>query len=272
MSYLDILKEKAEEANSILCFGIDPVLEKMPEKDIVNFYSDIFNAMEGEDVSVPSVKPNIAFFEQYGLEGLSSLKKLLEDIKKRDISIILDAKRGDIGTTAKAYAKSVFEYWQADAVTLHPYLGHDSISPFLEYKNKGAYVLNRTSNKSAVEVQDLKSDGKPVYEKVSELILKWHSPGLGSVIGATYPKELEHLSNLFVKSGKQVPLLIPGVGSQGGSAEEVVSILKKTNNPLWLHRVNSSSGISYAYLEKDTGDYAGAAVKEMKRLNKILKL
>ena len=109
MSYLDILKEKAEEANSILCFGIDPVLEKMPEKDIVNFYSDIFNAMEGEDVSVPSVKPNIAFFEQYGLEGLSSLKKLLEDIKKRDISIILDAKRGDIGTTAKAYAKSVYK-------------------------------------------------------------------------------------------------------------------------------------------------------------------
>ncbi|MBN2367861.1 orotidine-5'-phosphate decarboxylase, partial [Candidatus Woesearchaeota archaeon] len=248
--FTDILKEKAEQAGSILCMGIDPVAEKIPIKEspgkaITRFYLDILDAMEGEDVNIPIVKPNIAFFEQYDFEGLLSLKKIIKEYKAKNIDVLLDAKRGDIGKTAAAYAASVFKVWKADAVTVHPYLGYDSIQPFLDYKNKGVYVLNRTSNKTAVEVQDMKVGSTPVYRKVSELILKWHRPGLGAVVGATYPKELEEISKLNVNSGKQVPFLIPGVGAQGGSSEEVVKILKKTNNPLWLHRVNSSSGISY---------------------------
>ena len=251
--------------------GIDPVLEKIPEGNIVKFYSDILDAMEGEDVSIPTVKPNIAFFEQYGFEGLKALKEIIKKYKEKEISIILDAKRGDIGKTAEAYAESVFGFWQADAVTLHPYLGNDSITPFLE--KGGAYVQVRNSNPSAKDMQDLKVNGNPLFKEVANMVAgKWYKPGIGAVVGATYPKELEELSTQFVSSGKQIPMLIPGVGSQGGSAEEVMTILKKTNNPLWLHRVNSSSGISYAYLKQDTDDYAGSAVKEIKRLNRVLRL
>ncbi|MFH2021445.1 MAG: orotidine-5'-phosphate decarboxylase [archaeon] len=277
MNYLDMLKIKAEECGNILCMGIDPVIDKIPIKDepgkaILKFYLDILAAMQSEGIKIPTVKPNIAFFEQYGPKGLSALKGIIEEYQKAGIDVILDAKRGDIGSTSKAYAKAVFDYWNADAVTLHPYLGYDSISPFLDFKDKGNYVLARTSNKSAVEIQDLLAGEKPVYRIVSELILKWHSPGIGAVIGATYPKELAELSALFVKSGKQVPLLIPGVGSQGGSAKEVMDVLTKTNNPLWLHRINSSSGISYAYLKENTDDYAGAAVKELKKLINTMKI
>jgi len=277
MVYLEELKQKAESTGNILCMGIDPVIDKIPYKDspgkaISKFYLELLDAIEGEDVSFPTIKPNIAFFEQYDFEGLLALKKIIKEYKEKGFQVILDAKRGDIGKTAKAYANAVFNVWKADAVTVHPYLGYDSVGPFLDYNDKGVYVLNRTSNKSAIELQDLKVDDIPVYEKVSNLIIDWHSPGLGCVIGATYPKELEHLSTKFVNSKKQVPMLIPGVGAQGGSASDVVSILKKTNNPLWLHRVNSSSGISYAYLKQDSDDFTGCAVKEIKKLAKELSI
>jgi orotidine-5'-phosphate decarboxylase len=277
MSYLDLLKDSAENKGNILCFGIDPAIEKIPiegnnEEKITRFFLDILDAMESENIDIPTVKPNIAFFEKYGFEGLKALKKIIEEYKKKNINVILDAKRGDIGNTASAYAKAVFDFWKADAVTLHPYLGFDSIKPFLDYKAKGSYVLVRTSNKSAVEVQDLVIDEEPLYKKVAELVIKWHRPGLGAVVGATYPKELKELSNLFVASNKNIPMLIPGVGSQGASAGEVMDILKRTETPLWLHRVNSSSGISYAYEKDKSDDYSGSAVKEMKRLIKELRI
>ncbi len=205
-----------------------------------------------------------------------ALKKIIKKYSEKGFHIILDGKRGDIGKTAEAYAKSVFRVWKADAVTVNPYLGHDSIKPFLNFKNKGVYVLNRTSNKSAVEIQDLKINNERVFEKVSDLIIRHYSEGIGSVVGATYPEDLEKISKKFVDSGKKIPLLIPGVGKQGGSGKEATDILKKTNNPLWLHRVNSSSGISYAWMKNKKQDYdedyAGAAVKEIKRLIKELKI
>jgi orotidine-5'-phosphate decarboxylase len=270
MTYIEHIKQKAQECRNILCFGIDPVLEKIPikkepEQAISEFYLEILKKIKSENIKIPSVKPNIGFFEQYGIEGLKALMTIIAECRLQHISVILDAKRGDIGNTAKAYAKAVFDFWQADAVTVHPFLGIDSISPFLEY-DKGVYVLNRTSNKSAVELQDLRVGDEPLFMHVSRLILKWHKPGLGAVVGATYLSELEEISKLFVSSGKEIPLLIPGVGSQGGSASDVMDILRKTNNPLWLHRINSSSGISYAYLKENTTDYAGAAVREIKRL------
>ena len=277
MNYLDRLREKSQASGNILCMGIDPSIEKMPhikdtETSISTFFLDILQALEGENILIPTVKPNIAFFEQYGFEGLRALKKIIEKYKGKGIDVILDAKRADIGKTSEAYAKSVFNFWNADAVTVNPYLGYDGISPFLDFEGKGTYVLNRTSNKSATEIQDLNADGSKVYMKVSELICKWHKPGLGAVVGATYSRELAEISSFYVNSGLSVPLLIPGLGSQGGSGKEVVETLEKTGNPLWMHRVNSSSGISYAYLKQDSSDYAGCAVNEIKKLAKELKV
>ncbi len=270
MLYTELLKKNAEHFKTILCFGIDPELEKIPikegpEKAISMFYLTILERMKKEKAFPSTIKPNIAFFEQYGFEGLRALKTIITPYKKEGMLVILDAKRGDIGKTSVAYAKAVFEEYRADAVTVAPYMGTDSVQPFLEHKEKGVYILARTSNKGARDFQDLVVDGEKLYVKVSRKIIEW---GSGAVVGATYPAELEELSSLFVSSGKEIPLLIPGVGSQGGNAADVVAILRKTKNPLSLHRINSSSGISYAYQKSRSSDYAGAAVEEIKRLNK----
>jgi orotidine-5'-phosphate decarboxylase len=149
-------------------------------------------------------------------------------------------------------------------------MGSDSVEPFIEWcdQEKGVYILCRTSNKGAVDLQDLKVDGVPVYMKLAENIIRWHKPGVGAVVGATYLDELEEISRFFVESKKEIPLLIPGVGSQGGSAKEVVEVLRKTKNNILIHRINSSSGINYAYIENDTSDYAKAAVDALENLNK----
>ena len=155
-------------------------------------------------------------------------------------------------------------------MTVAPYMGKDSVGPFIERcaQGKGVYVLVRTSNAGARDLQDLSVDGVPVYMKTAEKLVEWHAPGVGAVVGATYPAELEKISEFFVRSGKEVPLLIPGVGAQGGSAADVVAVLKKTKNPLWMHRINSSSGITYAYEKEKSKDYVGAAVRAMKELVK----
>jgi len=273
MDFTERLRQAAEKNKSIVCMGLDPVLEKIPvkgdtEQRITKFYLDILNAVNSSDAKPGIVKPNYAFYAQYGFEGLRALKKIIEEYKKHFL-VILDCKRADIGNTSAAYAKEVFDFWGADAITVQPYLGYDSIKPFIDYckKGKGVYLLVRTSNPGAREVQDLVSGNKPVYMKIAENVLKYHEPGVSAVVGATYPQELEKISEFFVKSGKSVPFLIPGVGAQGGSAKEVVSALKKTKNELAIHRINSSSGINYAYEKSNTKDYADAAVKAIEELN-----
>ena len=277
MSFVEQLRERAEKTGNIISFGFDPVVEKIPSKKqsvketIVAFNRELLDAFVSEGIEPALAKPNGAFYEQYGFEGLQALKVVIEDCHARGIPVLLDVKRGDIGKTSEAYAKAVFGFWEADALTVAPYMGNDSVGPFLEYcsKGKGVYILVRTSNKGAVDVQNLDVKGVPVYRKVAEhLVRGWHVPGAGAVVGATYPAELEELSAFFVGSGKQVPLLIPGVGAQGGSAADVVGTLRKTGNPLWMHRINSSSGISYAYEKEKTTDYVGAAVRAMKELKK----
>ncbi|MFC1691646.1 orotidine-5'-phosphate decarboxylase [Nanoarchaeota archaeon] len=280
-SYLNQLKTQTEKTGSIVCMGIDPVAEKIPIKGspgvkIVRFYLDILETMQAERVFPAIVKPNIAFFEQYDFEGFIALKKIMSEYRKAKIPIILDAKRGDIGKTSTAYAESIFNGWKADATTINPYMGSDSVMPFIEYckEGKGAYVLVRTSNKGAKDFEDLKVKKDPVYMKVAKKLINWHKPGVGAVVGATSPRELAKISEFFVKSKKKIPLLIPGVGAQGGSAKEVIKALKKTNNPVYLHRINSSSGINYAYLKakNNQSDYAGAAVKALKELNKEINI
>ena len=274
MSYLDHLRVRAKKAKSIVCMGMDPIIEKIPIKGepcriIEEFYIHILKEMNIRNSHPAIIKPNIAYFEQYGIDGLNALKSIISQYKSSGIPILLDAKRGDIGKTSTAYAKSVFEFWDSDAVTIAPYMGSDSVEPFIEWcdQEKGVYILCRTSNKGAVDLQDLKVDGVPVYMKLAENIIRWHKPGVGAVVGATYLEELEEISRFFVESKKEIPLLIPGVGSQGGSAGEVVEVLIKTKNDILIHRINSSSGINYAYIEKNTSDYATAAVDALETLN-----
>lgn len=277
MNYTELLKQKAQENKSIVCVGLDPVLEKIPlqgnpEEVITKFYLDLLDAFISEDTLPGAVKPNIAFYEQFGLPGLRALRKITDAYKDKGFIVIVDAKRGDIGKTSAAYAKAVYDVWNFDCVTVAPYMGSDSVGPFIDYseKGKGVYILCRTSNKEAVDIQDLKvgNEGIPLYMKTTEKIIEWAKPGTGAVVGATYPKELEEIAKLFVNSGKQIPLLIPGVGTQGGSAQEVIQALKNANYDLSIVRINSSSGINYAYQKQDTDDYAGAAVKALKQLNR----
>ena len=301
MSYIEQLKEHAEKNQSIVCMGMDPVIEKIPisggnEEKIVKFYSDILSAIKTEGVRPGIVKPNYAFYEQYGMEGLRALKKVIELYKQDGFMIIMDAKRGDIGKTSAAYARGMFDFWGVDALTVAPYMGFDSVGPFVDYcdKGKSVYILCRTSNDGAVDLQGLEclegsegreggegkeglggsegkegsEVGKKLFMKTAEMIVgRWHKDNVSAVVGATSPEELKMVSEFFVKSGKHIPMLIPGVGAQGGSAEDVVKVLQETNNPLWLHRINSSSGINFAYEKEETDDYAGAAVRAIKKLN-----
>jgi len=278
MEYAEFLKKSAEEKKSIACVGMDPVLDRIPvkgknaEETIVEFYSEMLEAFNSENVWPAAFKPNYAFYAQYGFEGLRALKQVIELVNGTGIPLILDGKRGDIGKTSKAYAVEAFDFWKADALTVSPFLGKDSVGPFMDKAKelgKGLYMLNRTSNPGAVEFQNLVIEGTPFYLKTSEKIAEWNSDcrGTGAVIGATSLSELEEILNFYVSKKIPAPLLIPGVGAQGGSAEETVATLKKASYPLYLARINSSSGINFAYEKADTEDYAGAAAKALKKLN-----
>lgn len=282
MSYAEKLKLTSENNDSIVCMGMDAVIEKMPleiedtEEKIFTFYKRILDATKDE---VGAVKPNIGFYAQYGFKGLRALKKLIEHSHLLKLPVILDAKRADIGKTSAAYAKSIFDFWNVDCVTFQPYMGHDSVSPILKYcekEGKGVYLLNRTSNQGAVDFQNLDVDGKPFYLKVSEKIIEWGKScrgNLGAVVGATSMQEFEDIMGFYLNNaGKVPPLLIPGVGAQGGSASEVVSILRKLNIPLRTHRINSSSGINYAWQKQGTDDYAEAALRAVRSLNREIAL
>ena len=284
MNYTELLHESAKERNSIVCLGMDPVMEDIPiqgksvEETITKFYSDILNMCESENVWPSACKPNYAFYAQYGFEGLRALKKVCEIVKEKKLPLILDGKRGDIGKTSGAYAKEVYSFWGADCATISPYMGWDTIEPFAEWcteKGKGIYVLARTSNPSAAEFQNLEINGVPLYEKVSEKIADWNQKtkgGVGAVIGATSIAELQRLHDYFSSRDAKVPYLIPGLGKQGGSASEVMNVLQTKGADLTIHRINSSSDINYAYKKQNTTDYAGAAVKALRELNNVTKI
>ena len=272
MDFLDSLKISYSKFNSILCLGLDPVIEDIPlsgdiQTIIVAFYEEILNKILQKKVYPSAVKPNYAFYAQYGLEGIEALCKIITLYKNEGFPVILDAKRGDIEKTAKAYAKEAFDFFQADAVTLSPYLGYDSIQPFIDdFPDKGIYILTKTSNKTSRDIQDIIIDSEPLYIHVSKKIIEWYHPGIGSVVGATYPEQLLLLSNIFIRSGKEIPLLIPGIGAQGGSIEEVMKNLNHYAD-ISIHRINSSSAINYAYKKNKKLHYAEAAVKALKSMN-----
>jgi orotidine-5'-phosphate decarboxylase len=171
------------------------------------------------------------------------------------VPVIMDAKRGDIARSSLNYAKEAFEAWGTDAVTVSPYMGTDSVSPFY-YPDKGVYILDRTSNPGGADLQDLvvmdkvdASDVYPLYMAVAHAIAGWADihEGVGAVVGATNMEELGRLAAYYAESGRQIPLLIPGVGSQGGSATEVMAALKKAGYPMPLARINSSSSLTHPW-------------------------
>ena len=253
-AFLDKLDNACLANQSLLCVGLDPVPERMPVEDIYEFNRAIIEATQD---LVCAYKPNLAFYEAQGMEGLRALAKTLECIPSH-IPVIGDAKRGDIGPVAEAYAKAMFEVWGFDAVTVHPYLGRDAVEPFLAYRDRGVFLVCRTSNPSARELQDLAAtpsfggDTRPLYEWVATRASSWSEHGnIGLVTGATYPDELTALRQLC----PDMPFLIPGVGAQGGDLEQSV---KGGIDARGLGAIiNASRQVLYA--SRDPGEFAGAA-------------
>jgi len=239
--------------NSILCVGLDIDKEKMPnflfetrKKPLFDFNKSIIEATKD---LVCAYKLNMAFYEVFGKEGYELLQRTIEYIPK-NIVIILDGKRNDIGNTARKYAMSIFETFGADATTVNPYLGKDGITPFLEYKDKCSFILCRTSNPSAVDFQDIMVLKTPIYQMVASKIKEWNSYGnCGAVVGATYPDELRMIRDIL---GDDIPLLIPGIGKQGGNVEKTVKY--GTNKKGEMAIINSSRGIIFAGNDENFAD------------------
>lgn len=281
--YLDILRESCEQTGSIVCMGLDPILEYLPVQtgaaraDLNGFYAGVFRKMKQSGVYPGAFKPNIGYFSALdrpregdfsGSLALADLLDLLEGFFP-GIPVILDAKRGDIARSSLNYGEEAFTCWRTDAVTVSPYMGTDSVRPFM-FENKGIYVLNRTSNPGGKDLQDLETGRKALYLDVAEVISRWsvEHPGVGAVVGATNPQELEDIARFYADSEAAVPLLIPGVGSQGGSAKEVLGRLEAADYDLSLVRINSSSGITHPWKGNTAPeDWPEAVTMNLKRLN-----
>ena len=242
MNFIEKLARAIQKNKSLLCVGLDPDPALMPDKiGIFEFNKAIIDATAD---LVCAYKPNFAFYEALGNEGLDALKRTVDYIPE-DIPVIGDAKRGDIGNTAKAYARSIFSYFNFDATTVNPYLGFDSIEPFIQYRDRGVFVLCRTSNAGAVDFQSLTCEVNGsrhlLFEIVAEKVSQWNTYGnLGLVVGATYPEELKLIRQRY----PDMPLLIPGVGAQGGELSKVVSYGVDARRQRTI--INSSRQILYA--------------------------
>ena len=269
MTFLDMLHSASTRNNSMLCVGLDPEPTRFPvqmqgnPRKIYDFCAAIVDATAD---LVCAFKPQIAYFAAHGAED--QLERLMQHLRANapHVPVILDAKRGDIGSTAEQYAKEAFERYGADAVTLSPFMGFDSVEPYLQYPGKGAFLLCRTSNPGGDDLQNQRLasvDGQPLlYEHIARLAQgPWNKNGqLGLVVGATYPAEIERVRAL----APTVPLLIPGVGAQGGDAAATVRAGWRPNGPIV---VNSSRAILYA---SNGGDFAAAARREATKTRDML--
>jgi orotidine-5'-phosphate decarboxylase len=266
MSFIEKLAKISLKNHSLLCVGLDPDPALMPEKiGVFEFNKAIIDATAD---SVCAYKPNIAFYEAMGREAVEALHETISYVPK-DIPTIIDAKRGDIGNTAKAYARSLFDRFNADAITVSPYLGYDSLEPFIERRDRGVFILCRTSNPGAADFQSLPvgKEKKLLYEVVAEKVNEWNKYGnLGLVVGATYPEELKIIRQRY----PEILLLIPGVGAQGGELQKVVKY--GTDKERRRTIINSSRQIIYASRGKDFADGAAKAARELRdRINAYLR-
>jgi uridine monophosphate synthetase len=239
MGFFQKLMARIDVNDSLLCVGLDPDPPRF-SAPLLEEASPIFafnkRIIDATHELVCAYKPNIAFYEAAGLPGLEALKATIEYVPE-EIPVILDAKRGDIGSTAQAYAAAAFEVWGADAVTVNPYLGYDAIEPFLAYEDKAVFLLCHTSNPGARDFQSLRSQGRALHEVVARKALEW---GTALVIGATYPEVLRQIRQLAPESW----ILVPGIGAQGGDLE--VALAAGLNSQGHGLIVNASRSIIYA--------------------------
>ena len=274
MKFLDLLRAAERQNSSLLCVGLDPEPAKFPAKlrgDASKIYDFCAAIVDATADLVIAFKPQIAYFAAHRAED--QLERLIAHMRRSapQVPVILDAKRGDIGSTAEQYAIEAFERYGADAVTLSPFMGFDSVAPYLKYHDKGAFLLCRTSNPGGDDLQSQRLSSVPgaplLYEHVAALAQgAWNLNGqLGLVVGATYPAEIERVRAL----APTLPLLIPGVGAQGGDALATVKAgwrgsAGTTSGPIV---VNSSRAILYAGSDDD---FATVARREANRTRELL--
>ena len=276
MNFIEKLLQAARTNRSLLCIGLDPDPELMPRVSVLEFNRAIVDATSD---LVCAYKPNLAFYEAMGSEGLKALEGTIACIPEA-IPVIGDAKRGDIGSTARAYARALFETLGFDAATVNPYLGYDSLEPFIEYGEKGVFILCRTSNPGSADFQDLVLSGKsagvdegerPLFEVVALRARAWNTSGnVGLVVGATYPEELKRVRQLC----PQMPLLIPGIGAQGGDLASAVrygvdargekAVISSSRQIIYACRGEVLKGEDFAVAAR------GAALKMRDEINRCL--
>ena len=262
MSFNFKLESLIKERNSCLCVGLDISPESLGSSNISNLKKHSFDVVDMTRDLAIAYKPNFAFFERWGAAGFAWLEEIISYIGNEHI-LIADAKRGDIGNTAKQYAYSLFTHFDFDAVTLSPYMGKDSITPFIDNPEKGAFILCRTSNPSAVDLQNqqinIKSSDQTLnsidkipnemlFDKTAQLCVEWNkNNNVGIVVGATAPKEISRIRN----HAPSLPFLIPGIGAQGGDLTQSMVDGNKNGDAL----INISRGISFS------GDLSSKAIR-----------
>jgi orotidine-5'-phosphate decarboxylase len=263
MTFQEKLDAIVEKNKSLVCVGLDSDGTRL-RQDFGGQSQFSFNKsiIEATADLVCSYKLNSAFYESIGHEGIKALKDTCDYLKEKypEIPIIIDAKRADIGNTNKGYVQFVFTYLNADAVTVHPYLGEEAIRPFLDCKDKGIIILSRTTNPGAGEFQDLLVDGKPLYKIVAENVTKkWNAnKNCLLVVGATYPKELAEVR----KIAGDMTFLVPGIGAQGGDLEATLKAGLNSKKQGLI--INSSRGIIFAENPRDEAE------KLRNSINKII--
>jgi orotidine-5'-phosphate decarboxylase len=268
MNFLEKLLAAERGNRSLLCVGLDPEPERLPEelrvlpleKAIVHFCRAI---IEATALYASAFKPNLAFFEVLGPAGLLALQEVVRAVPAH-IPVIADAKRGDIGNTARNYAAAIFETYGFDAVTVNPYLGYDSVAPFLAYRERGVILLCRTSNPGARDFQDLlvqegDSQLHPLYEVVARRVQSWNEAGnCGLVVGATYPQELRAIRRLC----PEMPVLVPGIGAQGGDLAASVPAAVDVHGERAM--ISVSRAILYAASDRTYADSAARAASDLR--------
>ena len=271
--FVSRLDQSCSSNSSLLCVGLDVDPERMPVKDPLEFNRAIVDATAD---LVCAYKPNMAFYEALGMDGLRALKGTIDHIRKAAPNAVIlgDAKRGDIGSTAPAYAKAMFQIWGFDAVTVNAWGGHDGLEPFLEDPSRGVFIWCRGSNPGSADLQDLTvstpEGPTPLYHHLARSAARWNRKGnIGLVMGATNPDQLADVRGLC----PDMPLLVPGVGTQGGDLADAVLAGTDRNGRRAL--INSSRGIIYAWPEPGgSQDFAAAARQAADRLrgqiNRIL--
>ncbi len=266
--FVEHLNRARGATNSLVCVGLDPDLDRFPEHllsegDAVYEFNRAI--IEHTSDLVSAYKLNMAFFEVMGSKGYEVLERTLTIIPE-EVVVICDCKRGDMGNSARMYAQAMFEYFDFDAVTVNPYQGRDSVQPFLDYTDRGVFILCLTSNESAREFQYLPVNGHPLYLEVASVAQSWNTAqNAGLVVGATQAESLAGIRDV----APDMPLLIPGIGAQGGDLETVIREGADSSGGGLL--INSSRSILYASGDPDFAEAARAATMRLRdEINDLL--